>query len=136
MDLLFLYIQVFLHWRHNSTHHHHSQRIQNCYGNEAWKCTLRNFFHNISTKCTRDCFLYKKNQTKKQQNILSTGHSLTPSKITRLRQKEWVVVSKVIRSTLASAPQHNPSYRFLPGNPRLEHGTLLCISLEGIMFAT
>lgn len=50
----FCKLQVFLHWRHNSTHHHHCQSIQNCYGNEAWKYAPRNFFYNISTKCTRD----------------------------------------------------------------------------------
>lgn len=67
-------LQVFLHWRHNSTHHHHCHRIQNCYGNEAWKCAPRNFFHNISTKCTRDSAFSTKKTTKKtkktQQNTL------------------------------------------------------------------
>lgn len=103
-----------------------------------------NFFYNISTKCPRDSTFSTKQITRnKQQNILLTRPSSPLSKITRLGQKEWTMVClllcwsrvEMIWFTLASAPRHNPSYLILAGAPRLEHGTLLCISLQGIVFA-
>lgn len=61
----------------------------------------------------------------------------------RLGQREWAAEClllgwsgvEMIQFTLASALWHNPSYLILAGAPGLEHGTLLCISLQGRVFA-
>lgn len=44
-----------------------------CYGNEAWKCASHNFFHNISTKCTRDSAFSIKKKKRRQKKKKKTA---------------------------------------------------------------
>lgn len=113
-------------------HHHHCQSILRCYGNEARNCAPHNFFHNISTKCTRDStFATKKGKTQKPPVVL-THCSLPLCKITRLVHKEWAAECllpcwsgvQMIQFTLTSVPRNNPSYLILAGVPSLERETL------------
>lgn len=139
--------KYFLHWRHSSTHHHHCQSIQNVmemkHGN-----VYRTTFSIISAQNALETALFsmkkkRRQRKKKQQKRLYTRPSLPLSKIARLGQREWAAEClllgwsgvEMIQFTLASTLWHNPSYLILAGAPGLEHGTLLCISLQGRVFA-